>query len=32
MRKSGVLLPVTGLPSPYGIGAFSREAYELWIF
>ena len=28
MRKSGVLLPVTGLPSPYGIGAFSREAYE----
>lgn len=28
MRASGVLLPVTSLPSPYGIGCFSREAYE----
>lgn len=27
-RKCGVLLPVTSLPSPYGIGCFSREAYE----
>ena len=27
MRKSGVLLPVSSLPSRYGIGAFSREAY-----
>lgn len=27
MRKSGVLLPVSSLPSPYGIGAFSKEAY-----
>lgn len=28
MRASGVLLPVTGLPSDYGIGCFSKEAYE----
>ncbi len=28
MRASGVLLPVSGLPSRYGIGCFSREAYE----
>lgn len=28
MRKSGILMPVTSLPSPYGIGCFSREAYE----
>ena len=27
MRKSGVLLPVTGLPSRYGIGTFSKESY-----
>lgn len=27
MRKSGVLLPVSAIPSRYGIGAFSREAY-----
>ncbi len=27
MRKSGVLLPVSSIPSRYGIGAFSREAY-----
>ena len=27
-RESGILLPVTSLPSPYGIGCFSREAYE----
>ena len=27
-RKSGVLMPVSSLPSPYGIGAFSKEAYE----
>ena len=27
MRKSGVLLPVTGLPSRYGIGTFSKEGY-----
>lgn len=29
-RASGILLPVASLPSKYGIGCFSREAYE-WI-
>ena len=28
MRASGILLPVFSLPSHYGIGCFSREAYE----
>ncbi len=28
MRASGVLLPVSALPSAYGIGSFSKEAYE----
>ena len=28
MRRSGVLLPISSLPSKYGIGCFSREAYE----
>ena len=28
MRKSGILLPVASLPSRYGIGCFSKEAYE----
>ena len=28
MRASGILLPVTSLPSEYGIGCFSKEAYE----
>ena len=27
MRKSGVLLPIASLPSKYGIGTFSKEAY-----
>ena len=27
-RASGILLPVSSLPSKYGIGAFSKEAYE----
>lgn len=30
MRKSGILLPISSLPSAYGIGCFSREAYE-WV-
>lgn len=30
MRASGILLPVFSIPSPYGIGCFSREAYQ-WI-
>ena len=28
MREAGILLPISSLPSPYGIGGFSREAYE----
>lgn len=27
-RGAGVLMPVTSLPSPYGVGAFGRAAYE----
>ena len=27
-RQCGILLPVSSLPSRYGIGAFSREAYR----
>lgn len=27
-RECGMLLPVASLPSPYGIGTFSKEAYE----
>lgn len=27
-RRCGVLMPVFSLPSPYGIGGFSKEAYE----
>lgn len=28
MRKGGVLLPVSSIPSKYGIGTFSKQAYE----
>jgi len=28
MRASGILMPVSALPSLYGIGCFSKEAYE----
>jgi 4-alpha-glucanotransferase len=28
MRESGILLPVASLPSKYGIGAFSKDAYQ----
>lgn len=28
MRASGILMPVSSLPSPYGIGDFSKSAYE----
>ena len=28
MREAGILLPVSSLPSRYGIGTLSREAYE----
>ena len=27
-RKAGILLPITSLPSPYGIGCFSQSAYD----
>jgi len=27
-RASGILLPISSIPSKYGIGAFSKEAYE----
>ena len=27
-RENGILLPVSSLPSRYGIGCFSKEAYE----
>jgi len=28
MRRSGVLMPITSIPSKYGIGAFSKECYD----
>ena len=28
MKQSGVLCPIFSLPSPYGIGSFSKEAYD----
>ncbi|MFI3171173.1 MAG: 4-alpha-glucanotransferase [Eubacteriales bacterium] len=28
MRRSGVLLPITSIPSKYGIGCMSQEAYD----
>ena len=28
MRKSGILMPIFSLPSRYGIGDFSKKAYE----
>lgn len=28
MRESGILLPIFALPSKYGIGCFSKEAYD----
>ena len=28
MRASGILYPISSLPSAYGIGSFSKEAYE----
>lgn len=28
MRKSGILLPISSLPSRYGIGTFGKEAYK----
>ena len=28
VRSSGILLPITSIPSPYGIGTFGKKAYE----
>lgn len=28
-RASGVLLPITALPSPYGVGTFGQAAYDM---
>jgi len=28
MRASGILLPISSLPSSYGIGAFNKAAYK----
>ncbi len=28
MRKSGILMPISSLPGAYGIGTFSKEAYD----
>ena len=28
MRASGILLPISSLPSPYGIGSLGLEAYQ----
>lgn len=27
-RASGILMPITSLPSPYGIGTIGKAAYE----
>ncbi len=27
-RKSGILMPISSLPSPYGIGSFGKQAYK----
>ena len=33
-RAAGILMPITSLPSNYGIGCFSKEAYAFidWLF
>ena len=28
MRASGILLPISSLPSPYGIGSLGKSAYQ----
>lgn len=28
MRKAGILMPISALPSPYGIGDFGKHSYE----
>lgn len=31
-RKAGILMPVSSLPSPYGIGTFGKDAYDFVTF
>ena len=31
-RNAGILMPVSSLPSPYGIGTFGKEAYDFVTF
>ena len=31
-RGAGILMPVSSLPSPYGIGTFGKAAYEFVAF
>ena len=28
MRRQGILLPISAVPSPYGIGTFGAKSYE----
>ena len=28
MREQGILMPVSSIPSRYGMGTFGRESYE----
>ena len=28
MRESGILMPVSSLPGPYGIGCFGKAAFQ----
>ncbi|MBU3806595.1 MAG: 4-alpha-glucanotransferase, partial [Candidatus Fournierella pullistercoris] len=28
MRECGILMPISSLPGPYGIGSFGKEAYK----
>ena len=28
MRRQGILMPISSLPSKYGIGTFGKESYE----
>ena len=32
MKKSGVLMPVFSLPSPYGIGTLGKGAYKFVLY
>ena len=32
MRKSGILMHITSLPSPYGIGTLGKDAFDFLKF